>query len=57
VWIEGAYCGSVGGEGEVMEWARALAHITGTVGRELLLRNEYVATTKHMATVGEMVVS
>ena len=26
-----------------MEWARLLAYITGTVGRELLLRNEYLA--------------
>jgi len=27
-----------------MEWARMLAYITGTVDRELLLRNEYLAT-------------
>src|SRR5260370_2562113 len=27
-------------EGEVMEWARILAYITGTVDQELLLRNE-----------------
>ena len=26
-----------------MEWARILAYITGTVGQELLLRNEYLA--------------
>jgi hypothetical protein len=26
-----------------MEWARFLAYITGTVDRELLLRNEYLA--------------
>jgi putative transposase len=26
-----------------MEWARILAHITGTVDQELLLRNEYLA--------------
>jgi putative transposase len=26
-----------------MEWARILAYITGTVDRELLLRNEYLA--------------
>jgi hypothetical protein len=25
-----------------MEWARILAHITGTVDQELLLRNEYL---------------
>jgi hypothetical protein len=25
-----------------MEWARILAYITGTVGQELLLRNEYL---------------
>jgi hypothetical protein len=29
-------------EGEVMEWARILAYITGTVDQELLLRNEYL---------------
>ncbi len=27
-----------------MDWARMLAYITGTVDRELLLRNEYLAT-------------
>ncbi len=27
-----------------MDWARMLADITGTVDRELLLRNEYLAT-------------
>ena len=27
-----------------MEWARMLTYITGTVDRELLLRNEYLAT-------------
>ena len=27
-----------------MEWARMLAYITGTVDRELLLRNEYLTT-------------
>ncbi len=26
-----------------MDWARALAYITGTVDQELLLRNEYLA--------------
>jgi putative transposase len=29
--------------GELMEWARILAFITGTVDQELLLRNEYLA--------------
>ena len=28
----------------MMDWARLLAYITGTVDRELLLRNEYLAT-------------
>jgi hypothetical protein len=28
--------------GELMEWARFLAYITGTVDQELLLRNEYL---------------
>jgi putative transposase len=31
-----------GGEGELMEWARILAYITGTVDQQLLLRNEYL---------------
>src|SRR5207249_4525025 len=31
------------GEGRLMEWARILAYITGTVDQELLLRNEYLA--------------
>ncbi len=26
-----------------MDWVRILAYITGTVGQELLLRNEYLA--------------
>src|SRR5215471_3767610 len=43
VGIEGAHRGSVGGGGELMEWARILAYITGTVDQELLLRNEYLA--------------
>ena len=42
VGIEGAHRGSVGGGGELMEWARILAYITGTVDQELLLRNEYL---------------
>src|SRR5450830_1066704 len=29
--------------GRLMEWARILAYITGTVDQELLLRNEYLA--------------
>ena len=29
--------------GDRMEWARILAYISGTVDRELLLRNEYLA--------------
>ena len=40
--IHGADCGSASEEGEVMEWARILAYITGTVDQELLLRNEYL---------------
>ena len=28
--------------GRLMEWARILAYITGTVDQELLLRNEYL---------------
>src|ERR1019366_7940462 len=35
----------IGGQmgGGLMEWARILAYITGTVDHELLLRNEYLA--------------
>jgi putative transposase len=28
----------------VMDWARMLAYVTGTVDQELLARNEYLAT-------------
>jgi putative transposase len=30
--------------GAAMNWARILAYVTGTVGQELLVRNEYLAT-------------
>src|SRR5450759_3842342 len=41
--INGALCGSADKWGRLMEWARILAYITGTVDQELLLRNEYLA--------------
>src|ERR1039457_850893 len=41
--IKGAHRGSAGTQGGLMEWARILAYITGTVDQELLLRNEYLA--------------
>src|ERR1035437_6947307 len=42
--INGALCGSADKwGGGLMEWARILAYITGTVDQELLLRNEYLA--------------
>ena len=31
------------GRGAVMDWARILAYVTGTVDQELLARNEYLA--------------
>ena len=31
------------GQGVVMDWPRILAYVTGTVDRELLGRNEYLA--------------
>src|SRR3979490_2028122 len=31
------------GQGAVMDWARILAYVTGTVDQELLVRNEYLA--------------
>ena len=34
---------TAGQMGELMEWARILAYITGTVDQELLPRNEYLA--------------
>jgi len=30
-----------------MDWARILAYVTGTVGQELLGRNEYLAAENH----------
>ena len=30
-------------QGAVMDWARILAYVTGTVDQELLARNEYLA--------------
>jgi hypothetical protein len=30
-------------KGTVMDWARILAYVTGTVHQELLARNEYLA--------------
>src|SRR5664280_3763988 len=41
--INGALCGSADKWGRLMEWARILAYITGTVDHELLLQNEYLA--------------
>ena len=29
-----------------MDWARILAHVTGTVDQELLARNEYLAAER-----------
>src|SRR5215468_9427312 len=40
--INGGHC-EPAGMGELMEWARILAYISGTVDQELLLRNEYLA--------------
>jgi hypothetical protein len=31
------------GKGTIMDWARILAYVTGTVDQELLARNEYLA--------------
>jgi hypothetical protein len=31
------------GRGAVMDWARILAYVTGTVDQELLARNKYLA--------------
>ena len=32
----------------VMDWARILAYVTGTVDQELLARNEYLATVSRI---------
>jgi len=40
--INGGHC-EPAGMGELMEWARIRAYISGTVDQELLLRNEYLA--------------
>jgi hypothetical protein len=34
------------GKGTVMDWARILAYVTGTVDQELLARNEYLVCTE-----------
>src|SRR5215468_173410 len=36
VGIEGAHCGLVGGGGELMEWGRILAYISGTGAARLI---------------------
>ena len=43
------------GQGAVMDWARILAYVTGTVDQELLARNEYPATENRIlkAQVGD----
>jgi hypothetical protein len=43
VGIEDVHFADGGRKGELMEWARLLAYITGTVNQELLLRNECLA--------------
>ena len=35
--------GAAQGRGAVMDWARILAYVMGTVDQELLARNEYLA--------------
>ena len=40
--INGAHRG-LDGRGRLMDWARILAYVTGTVDQELLARNEYLA--------------
>ena len=41
--VQGAVAEDSVGQGEVMNWARILAYVTGTVDQELLARNEYLA--------------
>src|SRR5258705_2215792 len=39
------------GQGEVMDWARILTYVTGTVDQELLARNEYLAAENRILKV------
>ena len=39
------------GQGAVMDWARILAYVTGTVDQELLARNEYLAAENRILKV------
>src|SRR6202521_1867738 len=39
------------GKGTVMDWARILAYVTGTVDQELLARNEYLAAENRILKV------
>ena len=41
--VHDAVAGVGTGSGRLMDWARILAYVTGTVDRELLARNEYLA--------------
>ena len=43
----------MGTQGGLVEWTRILAYITGTVDRELLLRNEYLAAETGFSEGGE----
>ena len=48
-------CGAIATTGDrrkeaVMDWARILAYVTGTVDQELLARDEYLATQNRILT-------
>jgi hypothetical protein len=45
-YIFGAIAPQGSRKGGVIDWARILAYVTGTVGQEPLARNEYLATEK-----------
>ncbi len=36
------------GHGSIMDWARILANVTGTVDQQLLARNEYLAAANRI---------
>ena len=42
-----AVAGGRTGQGAVMDWARILAYVTGTVDQELLGRNKYLAAERY----------
>jgi hypothetical protein len=54
--FSGTFFGAIASTGDrrkeaVMDWARILAYVTGTVDQELLARNEYLATENRIRRI------